>query len=351
MTPDTSRAPLFYYVKANGYTIKDVQYTPFTDGMSGVIDLPVTVRGAVQADTSDFPAEIDHENQTIKTPNVFIQDAAAPWSGIMLYDTTADKLHKSDSVSVTGTVSMYNGMTEISVDNYTLINTGNQPYLPIKLKTGDIGFRSLGDTVARRWQGVLVHYDSVYITNINPDSSGSYSIWLPQGSFREYYVNDESGNTRVNDDGSNNYSVDPNDTTWGFHIMPRGAFIRELIGIMKYDHSEYKLNPRTNADFVGEVDAVKRLDSPIPSSCSLSQNFPNPFNPSTTIRYSIANPSNVTLRVYNVLGQEVATLVNQRQTAGNFTVTFEASRFASGVYFYRLNAGTFNQVRKMMVVK
>ena len=351
MTPDTSRAPLFYYVRANGYTIKDVQYSPFKDGNSGVSDLTVTLNGIVQADTTDFPAEIDHENSTQKTPYAYMQDAAAPWSGIMLYDTTADKLRRGDSVSITGEVSMYNGMTEVSVDSYTLITSGNSLYAPVKLTTGTIGQRAMADTLARVWQGVLAEYDNVYITNNNPDSSGSYSITLPQGSFREYFVNDGSGNTRVDDDGSNTYSVDPNDTLYGFHIMPDGAFVKNLIGIIKYKNSEYKLEPRTNSDFVGEVDAVNRAQSSIPAKFSLSQNYPNPFNPTTTVRYSIPKASLVSLKIYNVLGQEVVTLVNQHQSAGNYTSTFDASRLASGVYFYRLNAGSFNQVKKMLLLK
>ncbi|MFZ1080307.1 MAG: T9SS type A sorting domain-containing protein [Candidatus Kryptoniota bacterium] len=349
-TPDSSIAPLFYYVRANGYTIKDVQYTPFSDGVSGVIDLPVTVIGIVQADTSDFPAEIDHENQSTKTPYAYMEDAAAPWSGIMLYDSTADKLRRGDSVSITGSVSMYNGMTEISVDSFSVLGTGTQTYPAVKIETGTIGQRASGDSLARQWQGVLVVYDSIHITNNDPDGP-TYSITSPNGSFREYLVNDGSGTTRVDDDGSNNFSVDPHDTTFGFHIMPDGAFIRSLTGIIKYKNSEYKLEPRTNSDFVGEIDAVKRAQSSIPTVFSLAQNYPNPFNPTTTIRYSIPNSSNVSMKIYNILGQEVATLVNQHQIAGNYTVTFDASRLASGVYFYRLNAGSFTAVKKMLLLK
>ena len=348
--PDTSKTALFYYVRSNGYTIKDVQYTPFTDGNSGVADLSVTVKGIVQADTSDYPAEIDRENQSTKTPYVYIQDAASSWHGIMLYDTTADRLYRGDSVSVSGEVSMYNGMTEISVNSFSVINTGKPLYPPVTVKTGDIGLRANGDSLARKWQGVLVVFDSVYITNNDPDGP-EYSITGTNGSFREYFVNDGSGNTRADDDGSNTYSVDPHDTLWGFHIMPQGAFIRELIGVIKYKNSEYKIEPRTNSDFIGEVDAVKRLQSPVPSSFSLSQNYPNPFNPTTTIQYSIPKETMVTLRIYNILGQEVATLVNQHQIAGGYTATFDASQFASGVYFYRLSAGSFSQVRKMLLLK
>jgi len=351
MTPDTSKAPLFYFVRQNGYTIKDIQFTPFKDGNSPAMDLPVTVTGRIQADTSDYPAELDQRSQTAKTPYVYIQDAAAPWSGVVLYDTTADKLYRGDDATVSGIVSEYNGMTEISVDSFKVVNTPEQQTYPaVKIKTGDIAQRYNGDSLAERWEGVLVEYDSVHITNNDPDGP-TYSITGPSGSFREYCVNDGSGDTRVDDDGSNTFSVDPHDTAFGFHIMPQGAFIKSLTGIIKYVNSEYKLEPRTNADFVGEIDAVKLVDSPVPSSFALLQNYPNPFNPTTTITYSIPQSSTVSLKIYNILGQEVATIVNQHQAAGNYTATFDASRFASGVYFYRLNTGSFSAVKKMLLLK
>lgn len=349
--PDTSKTALFYYVKSNGYTIKDIQYTPFKDGNSGVIDLRVKVLGIIQADTTDYPAEKDHRSNATKTPYAYMQDAAAPWSGVMLYDTLADKLHSGETALVAGTVSEYNGMTEISVDSFVVVNTPEDTTYPaVKIKTGDIAQRSNGDTLAERWEGVLVEYDSVHITNNDPDGP-TYSITGSTGSFREYFVNDGSNDTRVDDDGSNTFSVDPHDTLWGFHIMPQGAYIKHLFGMIKYVNSEYKLEPRANADFVGELDGIKQEGTTLPTSFSLSQNYPNPFNPTTTIRYSIAKPTNVSLKIYNILGQEVATLVNSHQATGSYIATFDAARFASGVYFYRLNAGSFNQVRKMLLLK
>ena len=95
-----------------------------------------------------------------------------------------------------------------------------------------------------------------------------------------------------------------------------------------------------------------------PSSFSLEQNYPNPFNPSTTIKYSILLPNvgnenfrSVQLIVYDILGREVATLVNKNQPSGNYEVNFNASRLSSGVYFYSLKAGDYSSLKKMILLK
>lgn len=90
---------------------------------------------------------------------------------------------------------------------------------------------------------------------------------------------------------------------------------------------------------------------PLPSSYSLSQNYPNPFNPTTVISYSIPEKADVTLKVFNLLGQEVATLVNSAQSVGSHEINFNASNLTSGVYFYTIKAGDFTSTRKMMLIK
>ena len=89
----------------------------------------------------------------------------------------------------------------------------------------------------------------------------------------------------------------------------------------------------------------------LPKVFSLSQNYPNPFNPATSIKYSVPKQSLVKLIIYDVIGREVVTLVNEVKTPGNYSVSFDASTYSSGVYFYRMEAGDFTDVKKMVLIK
>jgi hypothetical protein len=99
----------------------------------------------------------------------------------------------------------------------------------------------------------------------------------------------------------------------------------------------------------GTVD-VKPVNA-VPEAYRLSQNYPNPFNPSTTIKFALPHAGPVTLRVYNVLGEEVVTLISGEHPAGTFEASWDASGLPSGVYFYRLTAGEYIQTKKMVLMK
>ncbi len=103
--------------------------------------------------------------------------------------------------------------------------------------------------------------------------------------------------------------------------------------------------------FPDQLVAVDETPDLVPTKFELSQNYPNPFNPTTQIKYTIPQSRIVTLKVYNLLGQEVVTLVNQEQKPGNYTVNFDASKLASGVYMYRIQSGDFSLTKKMMLLK
>lgn len=98
---------------------------------------------------------------------------------------------------------------------------------------------------------------------------------------------------------------------------------------------------------ITSVDDVKQ----IPADYVLEQNFPNPFNPSTAISFSLPQAGFVTLKVFNLLGQEVASLVNENKIAGNYSITFNASNLSSGVYLYRIEAGNYSSVKKLTLIK
>jgi hypothetical protein len=89
----------------------------------------------------------------------------------------------------------------------------------------------------------------------------------------------------------------------------------------------------------------------VPLQFGLAQNYPNPFNPSTMIQYMLPTAGMTTLKVYNLLGQEVATLVNEMQAPGAYTVRFNASSLSSGLYFVRIQSGSFSAVKKMVLLK
>ncbi len=100
-----------------------------------------------------------------------------------------------------------------------------------------------------------------------------------------------------------------------------------------------------------QTDIKEIASGVLPTKYSLSQNYPNPFNPTTTIDFSLPKVSNVKLIVYNILGQQVKMILEDRLNPGNYSITFDASSFASGIYFYRLEACGFNSMKKMVLIK
>jgi hypothetical protein len=104
-------------------------------------------------------------------------------------------------------------------------------------------------------------------------------------------------------------------------------------------------------DTTGIITSIGNNGKVNPTDYALLQNYPNPFNPVTVINYQLPKTSNVKLSIYNALGQEVSTLVNELQNAGDYKVEWNASAYPSGVYFYHLEAGSFVSNKKMMLIK
>lgn len=116
----------------------------------------------------------------------------------------------------------------------------------------------------------------------------------------------------------------------------------------------YQCTPHGSMGMTGtiivSIESVKEI-SGTADNYKLNQNYPNPFNPVTKINFSIAKAGSVTLKIYDISGKEVSTLVNANLNKGSYEVTFDGSNFSSGIYYYRISTGDFSEVRKMALIK
>ena len=146
------------------------------------------------------------------------------------------------------------------------------------------------------------------------------------------------------------------DYSLGAGINQRGDRISVLPDIDESNSNEFVAGSRDGKVicFSGGPDGtvgIQQISNIIPEKYSLHQNYPNPFNPSTRIKFDIPKNVKVSLKVFDILGREVASLVNSELNAGAYEYTFEGARFSSGIYFYTLTAGDFNETKKMLLVK
>ena len=133
--------------------------------------------------------------------------------------------------------------------------------------------------------------------------------------------------------------------------MPDTAEIGEVYEGEIVINNNSVLTPITIPVTVHIVSSVSDNSVVAPLEYALHQNYPNPFNPSTDIRFDLRHAGHVSLAIYNVLGQKVATLADRNFEAGSHSLTFNASSLASGVYFYRIDAGQFTDMKKMILLK
>ena len=138
------------------------------------------------------------------------------------------------------------------------------------------------------------------------------------------------------------------DTLWLFSVADSNGMTDVVV--IATDDSSASASDSFKVTIVPGVGIDDELAG-IPEEYDLYQNYPNPFNPKTVIEYSIPKAQNVSLAVYNLIGEEIARLVYERKPAGNYTIEWDASSFASGIYFYRLQTGDFVQTRKMLLLK
>ncbi len=271
----------------------------------GVVGETYEIQGCVTALTSSSGAD-----------GFMVQDAEAAWSGIQVYGDNIG-ISVGMEVIVFGELYEYYGWTELLITDVptNVIPVGEDCYYnPLVL--------SIAEGYTEAYEGVLCSFPGVVCTN---EDLG----------YGEWEISDGSGFGRV-DDG----------LLYPDTYEPGMDDCYDITGIMWYSYSNFKVQPRSLNDIV-QISCTEVE----PVAYNLSNNYPNPFNPNTTIDFDLAESGNVTLSVFNMTGHQVATLVDGNLPAGSHSVTFDGSNLSSGIYFYMIQAGNFTDTRKMVLVK
>lgn len=166
--------------------------------------------------------------------------------------------------------------------------------------------------------------DVIVLGNFDVVSKTSSPNFTKKGNWYDYFSGD---------------SIDVADTLMSVDLLP-GEF--HIYTSVKLETPEEDI-----------LTDVKEISNNIPDEYELYQNYPNPFNPTTTISFTIPVGAQhaAHLQVFDILGREITTLVNENLQPGNYTVSFDAGNLSSGVYFYKLNSGSFTQTKKMLLIK
>jgi photosystem II stability/assembly factor-like uncharacterized protein len=189
--------------------------------------------------------------------------------------------------------------------------------------------------------------------------------WYPQNSgvtdnLNDIKFRDENQGIVVGDNGVVRYTADGG-TTWQADPYFDGLTDGNIISLATVDfNTGLALVRNTTLDggssttmFIVSSEPLSSVEyqNNIPSGYSLEQNYPNPFNPSTKIEYKILQPGFVTLKIYNMLGNEIKTLVNEEKNAGSYEIGFNATGLPSGIYFYKLTTNNFTETKKLVLMK
>ncbi len=170
------------------------------------------------------------------------------------------------------------------------------------------------------------------------DDRGEMYGYLTEGSIMDTYADDGEGTVVfIGQDKVNIPAGGSAEVYLAFAFADDEAGMIDAIATAKAEYDE--------------VTSIVEYPGALPDKYVLEQNYPNPFNPATTINFGIPQSEHVTLTVYNLVGQKITTLVDEELTSGEYSVTFDASRLPSGVYFYTISAGSFQSTKQMMYLK
>ncbi len=171
----------------------------------------------------------------------------------------------------------------------------------------------------------------------------------PDIDYYKIYKKNENEEYSCYDTSRNNEYIDFNET---FDSLSNNyKYVYYKITAVDSSNKESTFSSEIKLPVIDTISCINQKSSNMIFEFSLYQNYPNPFNPTTTIEYSIQKQSNVTLKVFDAIGSEVSTLVNKLQPQGNYKITYNGQYLSSGVYFYKLQAGEFIEIKKMILMK
>ena len=342
----------------NGYEIEPSDTTDITKTKMTPI---VTIAEARKDVNSDLIADHSITRDTLQiygvitTPNLqsvgsqtayFIQDATA---GIEIFSNSVPPTSYAigDSVMVLGIVVQDRGLVEFSP---LVLDTIHFTILKHNAKKPTAQHLTLHQLVANSesYEGLLVEVDTLYkASGTWPVAGSNGNVYVTNASKADTILMFTSASTKIAGSAERAYPI---------NVV--GVVSQHTSSATVYNDG-YELEPFDTTGIIHTTGTtgVNSGKTGIPSTYELSNNYPNPFNPSTTIEYSLPLRSNVTIKIYSILGQEVATLVNNEQIAGYYQTVWNASRVASGMYIIRITAQaldkntSFTQVKKMMLLK
>jgi len=319
-----------------------------TDGIATATDTAtITVNNVVAEVTIAEAREMENGSEVsitgiITTPDYgfnngqfFVQDETA---GINVFysgvggGNTDTPFESGMEITITGETGSFSNQAQISPSSYEIQSEGNMLPDPVLITSLDEW------TADSPYQGMRVTLENMHLPESSPWPEESINS---SSGLTTYIV----GNLEQTAD-TFDVRIDRGESFFDGSARPEGNF--NFSGVMAQFNDDTQLQPF----FENELNVATSIPLvETPSDFALKQNYPNPFNPTTVIPYAIPEATQVTITVHNVLGQKVATLVNQRVSAGTHSVTFDAANFTSGVYFARITAGNFTSTKKMLLLK
>ncbi len=336
---------VYYKTDGNKFIVQYHNWSPYGSSATGVLNFQIVLYssgkiiiyyGNCTADLTDCTIGIENASgnvglQVVKDanyvkPNLAVKFSAEPdW---LQFNYTSALLYNGNSAKV--------GLTIKTED----LESGDYS-MDVLIKTNDPNH--LTHTVP-----VKLHFGSevpVELTSFEAVANGN-NIQLTWSTATETNNNGfEIQRKTESDDWSTVSFIKGNGTTTERH----NYFYNDLPANLKGSFVSYRLK---QVDYDGSFSYSKVIEAElVPNQFSLDQNYPNPFNPTTTIKFSVPEKANVSIKIFNSLGQIVNEVLNNNFDAGYYSINFNASNLASGVYYYRMDAGNFTQIKKMMLVK